>query len=307
MSEIYEPDNQFLDRLEWQLSSEYRRTNRLKSPSRKITISRKAVAAVCMLSVLMTGVAVIKASEIIKDSWRKKIEIARVETDVELKKAHLESTREMASQVKIRVSNGLVRKEEYLVIKTASEQAELELEKSLLDLDEVKTSGKIPLNELYAPLVGGRDFVSERLTIEIKEIELDLELLVTHFERFQQLAEKNLVPREEADHLRTEIAARRVMITKIQKRLELRKEFVAGEISAQEVEIKGRITVAERKQHQAKSQVDTLQKQMARLKTLEAEGKISPMEITQMQYALDAAQAELKLATLELDVLKKIK
>ena len=307
MSEIYEPDNQFLDRLEWQLSSEYRRTNRLKSPSRKITISRKAVAAVCMLSVLMTGVAVIKASEIIKDSWRKKIEIARVETEVELKKAHLESTREMASQVKIRVSNGLVRKEEYLVIKTASEQAELELEKSLLDLDEVKTSGKIPLNELYAPLVGGRDFVSERLTIEIKEIELDLELLVTHFERFQQLAEKNLVPREEADHLRTEIAARRVMITKIQKRLELRKEFVAGEISAQEVEIKGRITVAERKQHQAKSQVDTLQKQMARLKTLEAEGKISPMEITQMQYALDAAQAELKLATLELDVLKKIK
>ena len=291
MSEIYEPDNQFLDRLEWQLSSEYRRTNRLKSPSRKITISRKAVAAVCMLSVLMTGVAVIKASEIIKDSWRKKIEIARVETEVELKKAHLESTREMASQVKIRVSNGLVRKEEYLVIKTASEQAELELEKSLLDLDEVKTSGKIPLNELYAPLVGGRDFVSERLTIEIKEIELDLELLVTHFERFQQLAEKNLVPREEADHLRTEIAARRVMITKIQKRLELRKEFVAGEISAQEVEIKGRITVAERKQHQAKSQVDTLQKQMARLKTLEAEGKISPMEITQMQYALDAAQA----------------
>jgi hypothetical protein len=31
------------------------------------------------------------------------------------------------------------------------------------------------------------------------------------------------------------------------------------------------------------------------------------MEIKQMQYALDAAQAELELASLEMDVLRKLK
>ncbi|MDH5466582.1 MAG: hypothetical protein OEY25_04115 [Candidatus Aminicenantes bacterium] len=307
MSEIYEPDGQFLERLEWQLSSEYRRTNRLKPSSGKIAVPRRMVAITCMVGILMTGVAMIKAAEYIQDSWRKKIEIARAETEVKLKKAHLESTREMASRAEMRFSNGLVREEEYRVIQIAAKRAELDWNKSLLNLDEVKASGAAPRNELYAPEVGGRDFVSERLKIEIKEIELDLELFRSRVERLKQLVEKGLVQGDEFGLIQSEIAARKVTIDKIQKRLDLRKRFVAGEITAQEVEIKDRMTIAERNLHLAQSMVDSLSEQLKRLKTLETKGMISPLEIKQMQYALDAAQAELELATLEMDVLKKLK
>lgn len=307
MSEIYEPDGQFLERLEWQLSSEYRRTNRLKPSSGKIAVPRRMVAITCMVGILMTGVAMIKAAEYIQDSWRKKIEIARAETEVKLKRAHLESTREMASRAEMRFSNGLVREEEYRVIQIAAKRAELDWNKSLLNLDEVKASGAAPRNELYAPEVGGRDFVSERLKIEIKEIELDLELFRSRVERLKQLVEKGLVQGDEFGLIQSEIAARKVTIDKIQKRLDLRKRFVAGEITAQEVEIKDRMTVAERNLHLAQSRVDSLSEQLKRLKTLETKGMISPLEIKQMQYALDAAQAELELATLEMDVLKKLK
>ncbi len=307
MSKTYEPENQFVERLEWQLSSEYRRTNRLKSSSGKIAISHRIVAIAGIVVTLMTGVSVIKAAEYIKDSWRKKIEIARIETEVELKKAHLESTKEMASRAQVRFSNGLIREEEYQVMKLAAEKAGLDLEKSLLNLDEVKVSGVTPRNELYAPVVRGRDFVSERLKIERKEVELDLEPLGHRLERFKQLIEKDLVRGEQLDHIQAEIAARKVMIDKIQKRLDLRKRFVAGEITAHEVEIKGRITVAERNLYLAKSSVDSLKEQLKRLKNLETRGLISQTEIKPLQYALNAAQAELKLATLEMDVLKKIK
>lgn len=307
MSKIYEPDNQFVERLEWQLSSEYRRTNRLKSSSGKIAISRRMVAIAGIVGTLMTGVTMIKAAEYIKDSWRKKIEITRFETEVKLKKAHLESTREMESRAKMRVSNGLIREEEYRVMKLAAEKAELDLKKSLLNLDEVKVSGVIPRNELYAPVVRGRDFVSERLKIERKEVELDLELLRRRLGRFKQLVEKDLVRGDELDHIQAEISARKVTSDKIQKRLDLRKRFVAGEITAQEVEIKGRITVAERNLHLAKSRVNSLKEQLKRLKTLETRGLISQTEIKPLQYALNAAQAELILATLEMDVLEKVK
>jgi len=307
MSKTYEPDSQFLERLEWQLSSEYRRTNRLKSSSGKIAISRRMVAIAGIVGTLMTGVTMIKAAEYIKDSWRKKIEIARFETEVKLKKAHLESTREMESRAKMRVSNGLIREEEYRVMKLAVEKAGLNLKKSLLNLDEVKVSGAIPRNELYAPVVGGRDFVSERLKIERKEVELDLEPLMRRLGRFKQLVERDLVRRDQLDHIQAEIAARKVTIDKIQKRLDLRKRFVAGEIMAQGVEIKGRITVAERNMHLAKSRVDSLKEQLKRLKNLEIRGLISQTEIKPLQYALNAAQAELELATLEMDVLEKIK
>jgi len=307
MSEIYEPDNQFLDRLEWQLSSEYRRASRLKPASGKIAIPRKVVAITCMVGILMTGVAVIKAADYIQDSWRKKIEIARAETEVELKKVYLESIREMASEVKMRVANGLIREDEYTLINLAAENAELDFQRSLLNLDEVKVTGELPRNELSAPVRGGRDFVSERLEIEKKAVELELEQINIHLGRLTQLVEQNLARGDEMDRIQAETANRKMMIDKIQERLDLRTHFLNGEITAQEVEIEDRMTVAERNLHLAQSKVDSLKERLKRIESLESERMINPMEIRQMQYALDAAQAELELATLEMDVLRKLK
>ena len=306
MNKNYQPDNQFVERLEWQLSSEYRRANRWKSPTGKIAVSRRMVAVTLVAGLLMTGVAMTKAADYIKDSWRKKIEIARVETEVELERVHLESMREMASDVKMRVANGLIREDEYQAIELAVENSELDFKRSLLNLDEVKMSGETPRNELYAPSVCSRDFVSERLEMEKKAGELALERLKFQFKRINQLVEQNLVRGDEMERVQTAIANRKTMIEKIQERLDLRARFLSGEITAQEVEIEDRMSGAERNLHLAQSRVDALNAQLKRLKALEARGEISHTEIVQMQYALDAAQAELKLAILEMDVLEKL-
>jgi multidrug resistance efflux pump len=160
---------------------------------------------------------------------------------------------------------------------------------------------------LYAPLVGGRDFVSERLELEKQEIGLDLEQLEIQLERVSQLVEQNMVREDERGQIQKAVTERKIMIDKIQKRLDLRARFLAREITAQEVEIEDRMTGAERNLHLAQSKVESLKDQLERLQTLEAQGKIIHMEVKQMQYALDAAQAELKLAILELDVLNKLK
>jgi len=307
MNKDYEPDNQFMEKLEWQLSSEYRRANRLKSSSGKIAVPRRMVAIAVTIGILMTGVAVTKAADYIKDSWRKKIEIARVETEVELMKVHLESIREMASDIKMRVSNGLIREDEYQAMKLAVENAELDYSRSLLNLAEVKLSGDTPRNELYAPLVGGRDFVSKRLELEKKEAKLAMEQLSIQQDRVKQLVEENLVQRDEMDMIQAEIANRKMKIDKIQQRIDLRARFLSGEITAQEVEIKDRMTGAERNLQLARVQVESLMKQMDRMQALKAQGTVSHTEVMQLQYALDAAQAKLKLATLEMDVLEKLK
>jgi hypothetical protein len=307
MNKDYEPDNQFVENLEWQISSEFRRASRLKPSPGKIAVPRRMVAIALAVGVLMTGVAVTKAADYIKDSWQKKIEMARVETEVELKKVHLESIREMAFGVKTRVADGLVREDEYQAMKIAVENAELDLKRSLLNLEEVKMSGEIPRNELYAPMVSGRDFVSERLKLEKMEIELEIYLLSCHLKRFKQLAEAGLIQDHELVQLKAEIANKEENLDKIQQRIDLRTSFLEGEVTAREVEIEGRLTAAENNLHLAQSEVDSLQEQLIRLQALEAKGAISDMEIKQMEYALDAAQAELKLAILEKEVLEKIK
>jgi multidrug resistance efflux pump len=307
MTKTYEPDSQFVDRLEWQLASEFRRANSLKPASGKIAVPRRLVAVAVAFGVLTTGVTLIKAADYIKDSWRKKIEVAKVETEVKLKNAHLDYARERASEAETRFSSGLIQEVEYRLRKRQADKAALELETSLLNRDEVKASGQASRNELYAPIVSGRDFVSDRLKLEKEEVELDLEARKRTMERFKQLAEAGLDQRGELEAIQTEIAGLKGTIDKIQARLGLRKRFVAGEITAEEVEIKDRITVAKSDFQQAQTRVESLKPRLERLQDLAARGMISKAEAQQLRYALDAAQAELKLAALEVDVLEKIK
>ncbi len=307
MNKMYEPDDRFMDRLEWQLSSEYRRADRLKPAIGKVAVPRRVVAIAVMVGVLMTGVAVTKAADYIKDSWRKKIEMARVETEVELKRVRLESIKEMASDIEMRVSSGLVREDEHQAVKLAIKNAELDLKRSLSNLEEVRMSGDIPRNELYAPLVGIRDFVSERMKIEIEEAEVVLENLGIHLDRVKRLVEEKAVRGDEMAQIQAEIANRKMMIQKIQERLDLRRRFLEGAVTAREVEIGDRMTGAERNLQLARSRTEVLKEELARMQGLEAQGSVTSMEVRQMEYALAAAEAQLKLAALEKDVLEKLK
>ncbi|MGA2531418.1 MAG: hypothetical protein ABSG19_00130 [Candidatus Aminicenantales bacterium] len=307
MTKTYEPDSRFVERLEWQLASEYRRTNRLKPAAGKVAVPRRMVVATLLVGVLLTGVAVIKAAEYIKDSWRKKIEVARVETEVNLRKARLELTREEASAAKTRFSIGLIQEEEYQVIKLAADKAALDLEISLLNQDEAKATGETPRNELYAPVVGGRDFVSERLKIERRELELDLAALKSSAGRLERMVKMGLVSADELDQVQPQIGSQSAMIDKAQRRLELRSRFVAGKIPAREVEISDRIIAAESNLARAQNLFEAQKKRLAWMQDREALGLISKSWVQQVRYGLDEAQAELSLAALEMDVLKKVK
>jgi hypothetical protein len=265
------------------------------------------VAIALIAGILVTGVAMTKAADYIKDSWRKKIEIARAETDIQVKKAHLAAMGEMESMAKMRFSDELIHEEEYRATQLASDCAVLDLKRSQLNLDEVRMSGVTPRDELYAPMVGGRDFVSERLQLEKKQIVLHLELLETHTRRVKQLVEQNLAHRDQMDLIQRDIDAQRVKTDKIQKRLDLRKRFLDGESTAREVEIEDRMIGAERSLQLAQSKLDSLKQQLKRLETLETQGMISPTETQQLRYALDAAQAKMRLAALEMEVLEQIK
>jgi len=307
MSKNFEPDKQFVDRLEWQLASEFRRAGRLRPAAGRVAVPRGVVAAALVAGVLLTGVAATKAADLIKDSWRKKIELARVETDVKLKEARLASLREAAGAAEARVAAGLIDQEEYLSLKLAGDSAALELKRSVLGREEVKASGEMPRDELYAPIVDGRDFVSERLKVESEIQGLGLKASERRLARVEKLAALGLVPVEELAGVRAEIAARKGQIGKIAERLDLRRRFLAGEMTAQDVEIKDRISAAGENLRRALARVGSMREELKRLEALEATGMVPIAEVRQLRYALEAAQAELNLAVLEKDVLEKVK
>jgi len=308
MPSRFEPNDQFVDRLEWQLASEFRRKDRLKTAPGRIAVPRGVVALSLAASVLLMGVAATKAADLIKDSWRKKIEVARLETEVKIKKAFMEFKQLRAGQAEEKYKLGLIEEDGVHGNRLAVGRAEFDLAKSLLDLEEAKISGEAPRDEIYAPLVGGRDFISERLEIDKKILEADIDLRRTRIERhLKARVDLGLIPKSELDGFQAALAVQEGGIGDIEKRLTLRRGFLSGEISAEEMEIQDRMTAAGKDLREARSTVDTMKARLDDLRAKEAAGLISEEELRGTQMALDAAQAQLSLAIEEIEILKTIR
>lgn len=305
MNKTIEPDGQFVDRLGWQLASEFRRLERMRT-SGKVIVPRRLVVTSLMAGVLLSGVAAIKAADYFRDSWRRKIEVARAATEVEVSRARLASIREQAARTEDLFSRGLIEGEQRLMMTFAAESAQRDLDRALLSLDEVGSSGRPPRDELYAPLVGGRDFVAERLRNEIVSVEAYLGMMAKRWERLDELVAAGLVQEAERGAIQAEIDSRQAAIAGLLERIELRKRFVAGEIAARELELRERKSVADKNLAEARAKVGHMKKEMERLRGLEAIGMVSPIETSQLRYALESAEAELKLAALEVEVLDKV-
>jgi len=124
-------------------------------------------------------------------------------------------------------------------------------------------------------------------------------------ERTRQLVEKSLVSADELEGLKAMAAARTAAIEEIRDRLAMRQRFLSGAVSAQEVEIQGRLTSAEANVKSVRAKVESLENQLERITTLERQGLADSTESRYLQAALEAAQAELKLAALEKEILEK--
>ena len=308
MPSRFEPDTKFVDRLEWQLASEFRRRDRLKPAPNRIAVPRSVAALGLAAGVLLLGVAATKAADLIKDSWRKKIEVARLETEVKIRRAFLEFKQLRAAQAEGKFAAGLIDEEEAQGSRLAALGAEFDLDRSLLDLEEAKASGVAPRDELYAPLVGGRDFVSERLEIEKKARALELDSLRGRVERsLRPRVEMGLIPKSELEGYLALVAAREARIGELETRSGLRRRFLAGEISAEGLEIQTRLTEAERKLREARSTVAAMTAHLDNLQAKVTAGLISKEEFRGTQMALEAAQAQESLALHEIEILKKIR
>jgi hypothetical protein len=308
MPNRFEPDAQFVDRLEWQLTSEFRRRDRLRPAAGKVAVSRSVVALGLAAGVLLLGVAATKAADLIKDSWRKRIEVARLETEVKIKTAFLELKKERAAQAEGRYSLGLVGEDETLAAKLAADRAAADLERSALDLEEVKASGEAPRDEIYAPLIDGRDFVGERLEIEKKVLQADLDLRRARTEgALRHRVELGLVPKSALSEFEAALAGQEAAIGDIENQRALRQRFLSGEISTAELEIKTRMSAAEKDLKEAQSSIELIRTRLEDLRVKEAAGMVTSDEVKAAQLALDFTQAKADLALEQIEILKTIK
>lgn len=307
MNKSLEPDERFVEFLEWQLLSEHRRASRLRPAAGRIAVPRWAAAAALAFGFLTTGVTVIKASEMIKDGWRKKIEVARAQTEIRLAESRLDSARTEAARLGRQVALGLAPTDDGRQWEIFAREREIDVRRARANREEAEITGGPARDELYAPRAGGRDFVLERLKMDLESSALRSESIAVRAERVQRLEAVGLVSKEEGAALKREAEAETGRAEEIRGRIALRERFLQGKADALQVEVQGRLAEVALRLKSAQARVESYQEKLARLTRMSDLGLVPVSEVRTAQAGLEIAKAELAQAVLERDILSQVK
>jgi hypothetical protein len=304
MRDNHKPDIEFVSGLERQLTSEIRRQQRFGQIERSTGSRRLLKASILFIACAVTGVAAAKTVEHIESSKRRILHVARIEALTEQLHARQSVAQGIVKELEERVDAGLIHEDELLEAAIQSKMADFDLEKAFLDLEEVHMSGEAPSNELYAPLQDGRDFVTERLQIDLRKAEMIRQHLEIRADDMKIRVEAGLVSRDEMREIALQVEGADGVIEDIHRKIDLRRGYLSGDLSAREISVRQMTEKARSRLAEAERVLRTTEEQLAKISDLHARGLVPDSELRQAEYQMITARSEYRLAEIELELLE---
>ncbi len=303
MSDKHEPDQHFLDKLEWQLRGELRRQNRSGTQDR-VSIRILKIAALMLVSVGL-GAGAMEASQQLQEGWRSELLEVRHAVQLEIARHRVEMQRETLEEVREEVEQGLRNREDLLQEEQQIAQAQSLVDLMELRLEEIRESGREPLGELSSPLVGDRDFVSERIQIRMRVAQVNYNTLQTRVEVDRSRVDAGVY--DDIDLQGWNLAAREaeLELDGLAKKLETRQAYIRGEITAVvaelsvlELDIQNRVLLLNQQQELYGSELE-------RFRTMEEAGLATPSYSRQLRMHNASIEGQLRLAETELGIVQR--
>jgi hypothetical protein len=305
MRNNHKPDIGFVDGLEKQLTSELRRSRRFGPVDRPAGTKRFMKMAILFIACAATGVAAAKTVEHIESSKRKILQVARIEAMTEQLRARQGVVQSMVEELEERVDAGLIHEDELVEAAIQSKLLDFELEKALLDLEEVHMSGEAPSNELYAPLQDGRDFIIERLEIDLRRVEMIKKHLEVGVDDLKRRVEAGLVSQEEMRELELQIDGANGEIEDVQRRIDLRRGYLSGDLSSREIILMQITKKARSRLDKAERVLKMTEERLTEISELHARGLVRESELRQAEYQVITSRSEYRIAEIELELLEE--
>jgi len=303
MTDTHEPTPEFLSHLEWQVRSALSRRDRFAIPARRTPVQVLRIAALILVSVFC-GAAGVIASEEIQDTRRKEMLIRQAEIRRQLAVIQYDYTRSRQAETAQLQQEGLISFEELEASLQGLREAEVEVKFRELDLEEIRLSGVEPRNELWAPLVGERDFVTERLTLRLQRVQDHAEHVTRTIRR--QLQRQDLTGAQERRELEASLQQNEAMleVENIARQRDLRRRFLAGEITAEEIERQVRLHEVESGMRIQQQNMVAYREHLAEMQRLHDAGLIRDLPLRQAETQLREKEMELQLLQLQLEYLR---
>jgi len=303
MPDTHEPDPRFVERLEWQLGNELRRRGRAGAFQRPAF--RVLKIAGLMLGSVALGAAAMGASQQIGESWRRELLEARLEVQVQLAEQRLQLQLDALGLTREQVAQGVRSDQDLLYFEYQIAEAESESATKALELEEVRRTGREPLGELSSPLVDGRDFVSERIQLQMRLAHHHLDMVRQQQDLTRRQADAGAVGRQEVEARDVVAREAELELDALAQKLDLRRAYLDHEISAVEAELKVLEVEAENKVAALAQQRQYMQVELDRYQSAVRAGSVHAAALAQMETRVAEIEAELRLAHAELDIVRR--
>jgi outer membrane protein TolC len=303
--ESHEPSPEFQAHLEWQIETSLRRENRFAEP---VTgRARQWVAVVIVVAALATGgIAGIAAGQVqdarqrdqLMDTARSEEAVARLRLD--LAQANYEQSRR---QFEV----GVVGRDTVREAEQQLQAMRAEVSRIQLDMEEIRATSAAPRNDLDAPLVGQRDFVKDRLALELQAAQQSLAAAEQSLEQAAQRVNVGVVPRTAELQAQAEVAKARARLQHLMATLDLRQRYLKGDIKADALAVAARQTELKVQLARAQLQINLLRSTIEELHSHFAVGQASELDLKRAEVGLLERQLEMKRIQQELDALNAVK
>jgi hypothetical protein len=226
----HEPEPGFRAHLEWQIESALRRETRFAAPAGSV-MPRLRAALMLAAALAAGGIAVI-AAEQVQDGRQRNALIESARSEEALVRLRLDLARADYQDARRRFEIGTAGRETLQAAERQVRAMETELKRIQLDIEEIQATSAAPRNELHAPIVGQRDFVRDRLRLDL---ELAQHAMVAAERDLSQAKERiriGVAPRAAQLQAEAELAQARTRTQLLRATLELRQRSLKGEIGA---------------------------------------------------------------------------
>lgn len=299
-----QPDPRFIVDLENRLTQEYRRRERLGPIDETSRDAGKWLrAAALTLAGLCLGAASVTLAQRLEDAGRLELLQRQAESSVRIAAERVDVNRRIAQTAAQQAEQGIAPMAAAYPAQVELIAAELQHALAERNLDEILTGGRAVRNEISAPRVGGRDFVSERLRLELDANRQLRSLLEPVLEFNEARVRVGLNPEGSRGPLEIERGQLAASADRLGETLALRQAFLAGEVSAEQAEISFRLLLAMTRRLTAEAQLNELRTANESIRRRYELGVITESDLYLSEREILQAEADVEMAAFEIELL----
>ena len=307
MSSRHEPREEFVTQLERQLRAGLRQRELSGGaswlPQSKLAVAL-ASAALVIVSMAIGGGVVATAYESRLNEQRDVL-LTSFEQRAVLANQRLELAKRQLADAEQRVSVGIEKQDVVADVRVKVVEAEADLRSIELDIAEIRQTGREPMHTVSAPLVSGRDFVTERWKMEMTVPVAARDLEKARAQAAQTRVDVGIASPDDVEAAATKVIELESALAVFQRKMEIRQAFLKGGLTAAVADLRALEAENELRRGGLARRVELARRQVQTLQGRVDVGTANPLDLAGAQLRLQELQLEVSKADYELALIRK--